>query len=137
MRRRDWITLLGGAAAWPVTAPAQGERMRRIGVLDGGAEDDPGSPAATAAFRNIARPEGNTTGFTTSEPSAAGKSPDLLKEAAHLTGVAVVFNPDLAQSDGAICGRARGFATAQLHHHPGHDPHSPVLARMAAPEQID
>jgi hypothetical protein len=40
MKRRDFITLLAAAAAWPLAAGAQ-ERMRRIGVLLPAAENDP------------------------------------------------------------------------------------------------
>src|SRR5262245_64768296 len=51
MKRRAFITLLSGAAAWPVAAGAQqAERMRRIGVLVPAAADDPVWQARLGAF---------------------------------------------------------------------------------------
>jgi len=174
MRRREVITLLGGAAAsWPLAARAQSDRMRRIGILAGLSESDTegqtwvreltrrlqelgwtsgrnfvidsrfgsldpsqsakmanelvelqsdvivaiGSLAATAVrqqtlsipivfvqvpdpvsagfITNLARPEGNITGFTNFEFSIGGMWLQLLKECAPSVGrVAVVFDPD-------------------------------------------
>jgi putative tryptophan/tyrosine transport system substrate-binding protein len=64
VKRREFITLLGaGAAAWPVTTRAQqAERMRRIGVLLGFAEDDPETKARLAAFRQGLEKRGWTEG---------------------------------------------------------------------------
>jgi len=51
MRRREFITLVGGAAAWPVGTIAQQDRARRIGVLMGFAETDREGQTFVTAFR--------------------------------------------------------------------------------------
>ena len=63
MKRRAFITFLGGAAAWPLAARAQQpERMRRIGVLMNLAAADPESTARVTAFAQGLQESGWTIG---------------------------------------------------------------------------
>jgi putative tryptophan/tyrosine transport system substrate-binding protein len=104
VKRRQFITLLGGAAAsWSLAARAQqGERMRRIGVLTGFAEDDPEIVARLMGFRqglaNLGWSDGRNVRIDYRFAHAsAERVQGLAKEL-------VALQPDviLAQSTGAI-----------------------------------
>ena len=65
MGRREIITLLGGAAAWPLAARAQqGEQIRRIAMLSGLTASDPEAQARIAAFQQGLKEVGWTAGRT-------------------------------------------------------------------------
>ncbi len=91
IERRDFITLLGGAAAWPMAARAQqGERMRRIGVLMSTAGDDRVSRARLAAFVHGLQEHGWTIGGNVQlDVRWAAGEPNLTRRyAAELVGLA-------------------------------------------------
>src|SRR5215813_12323384 len=102
MRRRRFITLLGGVAVgWPLAARAQqGERVRRIGVLMSTAVDDPQDPARLAAFAQGLQELGWTIGRNLRIDYRWGaSSPDnARKYAAELAALA----PDAMLASGTI-----------------------------------
>jgi putative ABC transport system substrate-binding protein len=101
MRRREFITLLGGAAAWPLAARAQQpERMRRVGVLMGYAESDAAAQTQVAALRQELRKlgweEGRNIRLDVRFPAAdAGKVRAILMELMSLTPDVLVSNTNL------------------------------------------
>jgi putative ABC transport system substrate-binding protein len=99
MKRREFVGLVAGAAAWPLAARAQqGERMRRIGIIPPAAESDLDSQARLAAFRqgleqlgwkegrnirfDYRWPNGNAELIKTYAADLVALSPDLI-----LTGI--------------------------------------------------
>jgi len=76
-KRREFITLLGGAAAWPLAATAQEDRrIRRVGVLVGLAENDPEAKARFSAFRQGFEKLGWFEGGATCTSITAMRRPD-------------------------------------------------------------
>jgi putative ABC transport system substrate-binding protein len=86
MKRREFMTLLGGAAAaWPLAASAQTKRLRRIGVLMGLVANDPEAQSRVAAFENGLRELGWVKGGNLSiEYRWAGDGSVLRDHAAEL-----------------------------------------------------
>ena len=91
MRRREFITLLGGAAAasisWPLAARAQqSERMRRVGVLMHATSDEPESQALIVAFAQGLQEAGWSVGRNVRIETrwSTGDASRLRKDAAEL-----------------------------------------------------
>ena len=101
MRRREFITLIGGAAAaWPMAARAQqSERLRRVGVLMNRAADDPQAQANVAALVQGLQQLGWTDGRNVHIDTrwTSGNADDTRKYAAELDALA----PDVIQASGA------------------------------------
>src|SRR5215471_208763 len=103
-RRREFITLVGGAAvAWPLAARAQPDRMRHIGVLMSTASNDPLGKARIAAFLHGLQQLGWTDGRNVRIDTrwGGGNADDIHKYAAELVGIA----PDvILASGGSVAG---------------------------------
>jgi putative ABC transport system substrate-binding protein len=102
MRRRDFIKVIGGAAAtWPVAARAQQpDRMRRIGMLSALAESDPSARSQVAEFRGALAKLGWTEGSNVLiEYRWGGSDADMMRrQAAELAALA----PDVIFATGGL-----------------------------------
>jgi ABC-type uncharacterized transport system substrate-binding protein len=92
VKRRDFVTLFGAAAAWPLAALAQqqSERMRRIGVLMAAAAGDPEYQARLGAFQQGLAVLGWTDGLNARIDThwATTNADDIRMHAAELAALA-------------------------------------------------
>jgi putative ABC transport system substrate-binding protein len=110
MRRREFITLVGTAVAWPVVARGQqSEQMRRIGVLMPFAKDNPEGQARIAAFLQGLQKLGWTEGRNL-QIEYRWDSGDLQKAAAEL----VASSPDVIFANGTVSVAALQQATRSV-----------------------
>ena len=101
MRRREFLGILGGAAAWPVVSKAQQvERVRRVGVFNILGSDDPEGQARRAVFEQTLEQLGWTVGRDLKiETRQIGADLDGLRRyAAEL----VALSPDVIFSIGSL-----------------------------------
>jgi putative tryptophan/tyrosine transport system substrate-binding protein len=102
MRRREFISLLGGAAAaWPLAARAQqGDRMRRIGVLMPFTANDPEAQARNVVFEQSLQQLGWTVGrdLQIDYRSSGGEAASVRRYAAELVALA----PDAILTVGSV-----------------------------------
>src|SRR5262252_8783132 len=97
LKRREFITLLGGAAAWPIAARAQQpDRMRRIGVLMGAVESDPARRSQLAAFRGALAKLGWREGSNLGIEVRWGADPELC---ARYAAELVALGPEVVLAD--------------------------------------
>jgi putative ABC transport system substrate-binding protein len=112
--RREFMTLLGGAAAWPLAARGQqGERVRRIGILLGIAEGDSDAQARYAVFRQTMLQLGWVEGRNIQyefRSRSGGNSELARRNAAEL----VARTPDVLLVSGATNMDAAQQATASI-----------------------
>jgi ABC-type uncharacterized transport system substrate-binding protein len=111
--RRAFITLLGGAAAWPLAARGQqGEGVRRIGILMSGGKSDPQQRAQHAAFVHALNELGWTAGRNVSIDTlwGSGDAGHLLTDAKTLVALA----PDLLLASGGVTMQALLQATRSV-----------------------
>src|SRR5262245_66375617 len=93
MKRREFITLLGGAAAWPIAARAQQAGVALVGLLSGGQLDDRLIEAVRQGFKEAGYLEGHNIAIK--YRSADGRFDRLPTSAAALTSdrVSVIGGP--------------------------------------------
>jgi ABC-type uncharacterized transport system substrate-binding protein len=101
MQRRQFIALLGAAAAWPLVVRAQqNEQVRRIGVLTGTRAEDPDTKGRVAALEQALRQVGWTPGRNVriDYRFAGGDAATSRKQAEELVALA----PDVIVSSGSF-----------------------------------
>jgi ABC-type uncharacterized transport system substrate-binding protein len=111
VRRREFVTLLGGAAAWPLAVQAQqAERMRRIGVLSTLSVEGPEMKARLAAFQQALEQLGWSDGRNFQIASRSGSESD----AERLRRDAPELAPDIILAVGASAVAAALEATPSV-----------------------